>query len=325
MLNSRLRNITVIIVILVLAVIILIIGRRSPFGTRNSEFHVDNTEKVSRILISGEKQSVDLQRTDRGWTVNGMHYARPSAIETILRVIGQMRIKSPVSSAIFQRVRGDDPAPLIEVQIFAARRQIQSFRIYQDNASSHGGIMQKRKDSKPFYVHVPGYDPDPCSHFVVDEKYWMPYTVFNISPEEIGRIDLRYFSREDSSFSIVIRDRDILFSNAVYEGAELDTAAIGRYFSYFTYVPFERWVHGNLSSAGRLFTGIRPYFRLDVFNDDADTLSLMTWTMMKKQGGSATEDTDRLLGSTNGGDDMFIIKYYDLDPLIKGPSYFISD
>lgn len=325
MLNPRLRNITVIIVILVLAVIILIIGRRSPFGTRNSEFHVDNTEKVSRIVINGEKQSVDLQRTDRGWTVNGKHYARPSAIETVLRVIGQMRIKSPVSSAIFQRVRGDDPAPLIEVQIFAARRQIQSFRIYQDNASSHGGIIQKRKDSKPFYVHVPGYDPDPCSHFVVDEKYWMPYTVFNISPEEIGRIDLRYFSREDSSFSIVIRDRDILFSNAVYEGAELDTAAIGRYFSYFTYVPFERWVHGNLSSAGRLFTGIRPYFRLDVFNDDADTLSLMTWTMMKKQGGSATEDTDRLLGSTNGGDDMFIIKYYDLDPLIKGPSYFISD
>lgn len=325
MLNSRLRNITVIIVILVLAVIILIIGRRSPFGTGNSEFHVDNAEKVSRIVISGEKQSVDLQRTAGGWTVNGKHYARPSAIDAILRVIGQVRIKSPVSSSVFDRVRGDDPAPPIGVEIFDGRRQIQSFRIYRDTVSSFGGIMQKRKDSKPFYVHVPGYNADPCSYFVVDTKYWMPYTVFNISPEEIKGIDMHYFSKEDSSFSIVIDDRDILFSSAVYAGAGLDTAAIGRYLSYFTYVPFERWVPGSLSSNGGLFNGIRPYFRLDLFTNDADTLSLLTWTMMITQGDSVTEDTDRLLGSTNDGDDMFIIKYYDLDPLIKGPSYFISE
>jgi hypothetical protein len=111
----------------------------------------------------------------------------------------------------------------------------------------------------------------------------------------------------------------------VYAGAGLDTAAIGRYLSYFTYVPFERWVPGSLSSNGGLFNGIRPYFRLDVFTNDADTLSLLTWTMMITQGDSVTEDTDRLLGSTNDGEDMFIIKYYDLDPLIKGPSYFISE
>ncbi|MEE4213700.1 MAG: hypothetical protein V2I34_01465 [Bacteroidales bacterium] len=319
------KRIAVLIVILVLTAILLIIGRRFPFGAGNSDFHVDNTEKISRILISGEKQSADLQRSPGGWIVNGRHPVRPSAIEPLLQFIEQLRIKSPVSGSVFEEIRSDENTSLVEVQIFAGRRIIQSYRIYRDSAPVYGGIMQKRRDTKPFYVHVPGYDIDPSSYFIADEKYWMPYTVFSISPEEIEGIDMHYFSKEDSSFSIVIDDRDILFSSAAYGGGDLDTAAIGRYLSYFTYVPFERWVPDSFYAAGSPVSELQPYFRLDLRGRDNDTLSLLTWTMMINEGGRTTEDTDRLMGSTNGGDDMFIIKYYDLDPVIKGPSYFISD
>jgi len=325
MLRLRVRNIAALILILLLTAIILIIGRRSPFGAANSEFHVDNAEEISRILISGEKQTVELQRSDDGWNVNGKHPARPSAIEAILQVIGKVRIKSPVSSTLFDKVRGDESTSLIEVRIFDGKRLIQSFRIYSDKASSHKGIMQKRKESKPFYVNVPGYDTDPCSYFVDDERYWMPYTVFSISPDRIERVDFRYFNEPDSSFSIETGKGNILFSNDLYEAPELDTAAIGRYLSYFTYLPFEMWVPDSLNNKGELYTEMKPWFRLDVYTDDPDTLSLLTWTMMIDEGGSVTKDTDRLLGSTNGGDDMFIITYYNLDPVIKGPSYFISD
>ncbi|MGM0665832.1 MAG: hypothetical protein ACQETA_00790 [Bacteroidota bacterium] len=319
------KRIAALIVILVMIAIMLIIGRRFPFGAGNSDFHVDSTEKISRILISGEKQSVDLQRSPDGWNVNGRHSARPSAIEPLLQLIEELRIKSPVSGSVFEEIRNNDNTSLIEVQIFAGKRIIQSYRIYRDTASVYGGIMQKRKDTKPFYVHVPGYDIDPCSYFITDEKYWMPYTVFSLSPDRIERIDFRYFSQADSSFSIVFRGRDILFSSAAYGGGELDTAAIGRYLSYFTYVPFERWVPDSFNATGKDVSELRPYFRLDVFSKETDSLSLLTWTMMINEGGRTIEDTDRLMGSTNGGDDMFIIKYYDIDPVIKGPSYFISD
>ena len=319
------KRIAALILILVLAAIVLIIGRRFPFGAGNSDFHVDNTEKISRILIRGENQSVNLLRSPDGWKVTGRHSARPSAIEPLLELIEQLRIKSPVSGSVFEEIRSDENTSPVEVQIFAGKRIIQSYRIYRDTASAYGGIMQKRRDTKPFYVHVPGYDIDPSSYFIVDEKYWMPYTVFSLSPDRIERIDLQYFSQADSSFSIVFRGRDILFSSAAYGGGDLDTAAIGRYLSYFTYVPFERWVPDSLSATGRRVSELRPYFRLDLRGRDNDTLSLLTWIMMINEGGKTIEDTDRLMGSTNGGDDMFIIKYYDLDPVIKGPSYFISD
>ncbi len=319
------KRITGVILIIVLAIGLFIIGRHSPFGEGNSVFHVKNTDKVTRILISKENETLELENGPDGWQVNGKYAVRPSAIESILKIIGEIRIKSPVSESIFNNISGNGDTQLIEVKIFDGGRLIQSFRIYRHTSPKFPGIMQKKKNKKPFFVHIPGYEIDPSIYFVTDEKYWIPNTVFKLSPERIEEIHFQYFEMPDSSFSIIFNGREISFTGGKYDNEDIDTVVIGRYLSYFTYVPFENWALDIRSATMDSITMATPYFKLDVLSNDSDKISLLTWVRRIKYRDRTVEDTDRLWGSINGGEDLFIIKYYDLDPLIKGPSYFISD
>jgi hypothetical protein len=43
---------------------------------------------------------------------------------------------------------------------------------------------------------------------------------------------------------------------------------------------------------------------------------------MKEKQGTKEIDSDRLLGKTDENDEFFIMRYFDIDPLIKNRSYF---
>jgi len=42
----------------------------------------------------------------------------------------------------------------------------------------------------------------------------------------------------------------------------------------------------------------------------------------KSDSSAGTTDSDRLYGKLNTMDDLFIIRYFDIDPLLKKRSYF---
>ena len=314
-----------IILIIIIIIVLFIIGRHVPFGAGNSVFYVEKTERINRIIISNQNESVSLTSKPDGWYVNDEHSARIQAVEFMLRILKNIRIKSPVSDETYNDLLNDENTREIEVQVFGDGKIMQSFFIYMNNKVDYPGIMQKRKRTKPFFVHIPGYDADPCSHFVSDYRFWIPYTVFGLSPARISEVHFNYSDIPDSSFSVVNNGQEITFQSKNYKNEGIDTLAALRYLSYFTYVPFENWAYDMSANEKVSITESNPYFSLEVVTDDADTIKLLTWRMMINDGERNVEDTDRLWGSLNGGEDLFIIKYYDLDPLIKQPSYFIIE
>ncbi|MBN1387356.1 MAG: hypothetical protein JW965_02860 [Bacteroidales bacterium] len=319
------KRLAIIISIIIIVILLFIIGRHVPFGADNSVFYVENTERINRILISDENKSVSLTLNTDGWYVNDEYRARSQAIDFLISILGDIRIKSPVTDKTYNDLLQNNSTREIEVQVFNSRKIIQSFYIYLNNEVDYPGIMQKRKKTKPFIVHLPGYDTDPCSHFVPDSRYWMPNMVFELNPGRISEIHFRYFNMPDSSFSIINNGAAMAFISKDYNNERIDSVAAGRYLSYFTWVPFETWVYDISTAEKDSITENNPYFSLEVITDDPDTLKLLTWKRMIMKGGRMVEDTDRLLGSLNGGEDLFVIRYYDLDPLIKEPSYFIID
>jgi hypothetical protein len=318
------KRLVIIILIIIIVIVLFIIGRHEPFGADNSVFFVENTDRISRISISDDNKSVSLVRDPDGWYIDDKYEASPQAIEFMLRILGDIRIKSPVSEKIYDELLQNNTRE-IEVKIFNNRNIIQSFYIYMNNEVEYPGIMQKSKKTKPFIMQIPGYETDPCSYFVPDRRYWMPNVVFGLNPVHISRVHFNYFTKPDSSFSLINDGSGIAFSSESYNNERIDTMAAGRYLSYFTYVPFDNWIYDISISGKDSITESKPYFSLDVITDEPDTIKLITWKMMIKKGGMMVEDTDRLLGSLNGGEDLFVIRYYDLDPLIKEPSYFIID
>lgn len=311
--------------IVISLVVLFIIGRHVPFGASNSVFYVENAGRISRITLSDNSRSVSLSLESGRWYVNGEKEASPRAINLILNALEDIRIKSPVSDELYKEVLENKNTREIEVKVSDKRKMLQSFYIYKSATEEHPGILQKRKKTKPFIVHIPGYEIDPSSYFVTDETYWLPYTVFELSPDEITEIHFKYFNMPDSSFCLENKEGKIAFSNEHYRNEMIDTMAIGRYFSYFTYVPFEKWAYDIDTNEKDSITSSKPYFSLEVITGHSDTTELFTWKKYIRKENITKEDTDRLWGSLDRGEDLFIIKYYDLDPLIKQPSYFIID
>ncbi len=53
-----------------------------------------------------------------------------------------------------------------------------------------------------------------------------------------------------------------------------------------------------------------------------DKIVLTLWERSVDENGIKKKDTDRLWGKTDAMDDIFIIRYMDIDPLLKKRSYF---
>lgn len=322
---DNIKRIAGMIIIIIAVLAMVLISRQVPFGAKHSAFHVENTDRIYRILISGDNREVELIRRDGQWFLDGDIEARKPAVDMILKILRDIRIKSPVSDELFNQVVDSDNAQHMEVRVYGKNRLIQSFHVYKNTEGSLPGIMKRRRATRPFIAHMPGEEADPAMYFIADREFWMPNIVFALSPEQISRVKVMYTDKPDSSFTIRKKGRQLDFYSPGSEGGQLDTLAAGRYLSYYNYIPFESYAY-DLGREQKDSVSAHPAdLSIEVVTDGADTSRLMAWTRKIMKGGSMVTDTDRLWGSVNGGEDLFVIMYYHLDPLIKYPSYFISE
>ncbi|MCF8222022.1 MAG: hypothetical protein K9J25_02660 [Bacteroidales bacterium] len=314
-------------VLIALAVIALyLISRREPFGARNSLLYIENAEPVTKVLISDGKGEVELERRMKKWKVNGKEEARKNAVMMLLEIMEDMRIKSPVSDERYEAFVSDPGTEHTRVKIYEGKSMLRSFSIFVNDSLDFPGIMKKTRSNKAFTMHLPGYDMDPCSYFIAEEKFWLPYNIFSLHPEQLDVVKLSYPGLQDSSFIIRREEDGTAFYNEHYNEAATDSLTLNRYLSYFSYVPFSKWVNDEEGEiADSLIQNTSPYFDLEIITAGNDTIRLFAWKRQLELDNGSMEDTDRLWGSLNGGHDIFVMRYYDIDPVIKFPSYFISD
>ncbi len=68
----------------------------------------------------------------------------------------------------------------------------------------------------------------------------------------------------------------------------------------------------------------RLYIKYHVSTTSGKKLTLTLWALQIDKNGSKEVDSDRLLGKTDERDELFVIRYFDIDPLIKKRSYFYN-
>ncbi len=317
------KNISLAILLIVLLAAIIMIRNRSPFGKNQSSFATEPDREITRIELSQDEKKLVLERNDKVWKVNGKYEARNSSISFILDVLAEMKIKSPVSPDVFDKeVIGMNIIP-VRVKIFENTRLIRSFYVFKTMSNIYGNIMKLKPKAKPFIVYIPGYESDIGSIFNTDELYWQPYIVFNLLPSEIAFITLENFSDPGSSFKIDNSTGLFRLSDPDSELTGWDTLKVKRYLSYFTIVPFDSWAF-DLSESGQVkIKNSTPMYRISVTKSDGTKVSLTLWE--KLQEGSGTRDSDRLWAKTGERDELFIIRYFDIDPLLKKKSYFFKE
>jgi hypothetical protein len=313
------------IAVAVILIFLLLFRNRLPFGGKNSSFGSDPHKEITRIEFSGSGKKLSLEKKGDKWIINGRTEARKSGILFIIRVLREMEIKSPVSPDLFRSEITDKGINPVKIRVFDERKLFKSFLVYKTRSNMYGNIMKIRERSKPFIVCVPGFDGDIGSAFTLNELFWQPYTVFNLLPSEIESVNLENFDDPSDSFIITSKDHHFVLSSDGKDLSGWDPALVTRYLSYFAWIPFEKWAL-DLSDQEKKTVGLRkPLYRITISTSAGKKLALTLWEKIKEEEGSETRDSDRLLGRTEASDEFFVMRYFDIDPILKKKSYFFPE
>jgi hypothetical protein len=243
----------------------------------------------------------------------------------LLRILTEIKIKSPVSAELFvSEITAKGIGP-VRVKVYEKRKLVKSFLVYKTASNSYGNIMKMKERSKPFIVYIPGYEGNVGSCFTLNELFWQPYTVFNYLPSEIEYINLENLSDTSSSFSISNKNQHFTLSviNRDLEG--WDSILISRYLSYFTWIPFEKWAFDIGGEEKKMVESQQPLYRITVNSTGGKKSVLTLWEKKGGEDGTKIRDSDRLLGKTGSSDEFFVMRYFDIDPLLKKRSYFFPE
>jgi hypothetical protein len=316
------RNILLSSVLILVLILVIIIKGRSPFGKSESLFAAGQQNEITRIEFSDAGRKLVLEKQAEGWIVNGKHEVRKSGISFILRILSEIKIKSPLSPELFKSEITEKNIDPVRVKVYDRNKLLRAFLVYKTSSNIYGNVMKRRESSKPFILYVPGFEGDIGSAFTLNELFWQPYTVFNMLPSEISAITLENISDPASSFSITNKCNIYTLSDTKNLLAGWDTSQVKRYISYFTWIPFERWaLELSIAESKKIESG-DPLFRLTIKKSDGRETMLTLWERKVEDAG--TKDTDRLWAKTSEKDDLFIIRYFDIDPLLKKRSYFFA-
>jgi hypothetical protein len=312
------------IFIAIAALLLILLRGRMPFGKSNSSFAVSPEVKITRIDFYQGNNKLSIEKSGELWLINKKYEARKSAVLFTLNMLREIKIKSPVSAEIFTNEVVNKKLDPVKVNIFEKRRLVKSFFVYKTASNVYGNIMKIKASSKPFIVYIPGYEENIGIHFIVNELFWQPFMVFNLSPSQITSVKLENLVDTSSSFLINCDRKGYMLSDLNRNITGWDTLKVQRYLSYYTAIPFEKWAFGLPESEKKSIESVYPIYRITVNQSDGNEIILTVWEKWNIIDGVKKTDTDRIWAKTNSRDEIFVMRYFDLDPVLKKRSYFIT-
>jgi hypothetical protein len=316
-------NVGLVLVLVMISLKIFFIDR-SPFGKDNSSYALDKDKIVSRIEMTRGDEKLIIKDDNGTLSVNGTTRVRKGEVITLLNLISEIQIKSPVSDDAFNEVVIKPGIEPVKVKIFVKNRLIKTYLVYRTESNVYGNIMKTSEKAKPFIIYAPGFENNIGSFFELNELVWLPYTVFNLMPSEIDAIDVRYNEDKESSFKIETDEKNKLITDS--EGATItncDSLKVLRYLSYYTYVPFEKWAFElSQEEKGKIILQ-EPSVKISVSTKSGQNIILSIWERKAIVGSETIVDTDRVWGRLDNSDNIFIMRYFDIDPILKKKAYFI--
>jgi len=316
------------VIVVCVAAFFMLFRQRFPFGKSNTAFAVDSKTEITRIVFFEKDMKLVLSKDSEGeWIIGNRISARDEAVSFLLKVLKEMKVKSPVSSETFSEEIVQKKIEPVKVHVYEKRRLKKSFFVYRTESNTYGNIMKMRPSSKPYIVNVPGYETDIGSYFTANQLFWQPFIIFNFMPSEIEEVTLQNYTDTSASFRVLCGAENISLLTA--DGAPAaccDTMRVRRYISYFTYIPFERWATELTPQKKEEVKSSQPLWKIELKTKEGKTVNLTVWQKLKTADeGREVIDNDRVWGKTDDADDIFVIRYFDIDPVLKKISYFCGE
>ncbi len=317
--------ITALLILGVAVVWILTKDHGRTISSRVTDFAVDEPERLDRIVLEKGERRLELNREEGKWLLNLMFEARTDAIEQLFKALRRIRVKSPSPLSLQDELDKGFADSSIKVDLHRGRRK-KRYYVYDHVQDSQGYMMMEGSDQS-FAVEVHGYEGKLSDLFVVDEGYWRPNMLFQINPRSIESVSVEYGENNEHSFFLKIRERNdyklSLPSGDIVEN--VNDSLVSVFLSNFYYVPFQRFADSEEKQLADSLAASEPAYTITVAGDDDYKRKVDLYRVVRsvdETSGEVKTDPFILYGFTGNGEDMVIVRYTDVDLILRRGGYF---
>lgn len=319
--------ISVFLILLVVASYILLIEHPGIFRSSKNEFAIEDTSKIRLIEIRSPDQIIILEKLDGKWMINRRFTASTTRINGLLMIISRLSLYAvppdSIRDQIMKRLKDNGQ----RLMVLTNRRNPHVIYMYHDTVYTDATYMMKEKSGLAYRMKIPGFrNTNLASLFVPEINYWRDHILFRLRQDEIKSVSYSDRNEPENSFYLINNapgDYQLFTNPDSIEVPGFDKESIERYLGYFTSVTFERFFSFK-DDVTSLFPGYPEADQVLTVHDSRDSKTeIQTFRKyIVNSLGIRETDYNQLFAVINNTDTV-IIKYVELDPVIKEIGYFI--
>ncbi|MGE0090358.1 MAG: hypothetical protein AB7S50_12880 [Bacteroidales bacterium] len=296
---------------------------------RNSNFSIDNVEKVTSIYLSEKSNTLALDKINNQWIVNNKYQAKEQSIGTLLLAINRLQVHYPVSKAEREQIALLLNNDGIQVDVKINRFNRHRFWVSKPSMNKEKTYMMMVNSSEPFVVKIPGFKGNVGELFATSENAWRNNLIFNYLPQNIQTITIEYPLTPERSFSLKnFNDGSFALINRKNQlEPDFNVEIAARYFTYFQNIQFEDVITNWPQVKKDSVFASTPYVQITV--KDFKSIENNIKIFRKQSDGETDEfgdkskfDLNKAYALLNNNNELLLIQYYNFDPLLKEIDYF---
>jgi hypothetical protein len=261
--------------------------------------------------------------------VNGLAPVRKDRMSGMLVLLSRLEVISPVSRSRSAGISRQLQENGKRVAVRLSKGEDREYLVFHDTAQTDATYMMLEDAATPFRMGVRGYrGRDLAALYTANERYWRDNVLLHLLPDQIASIRLQN-NRDPGLTYHLARNAEGRFEIAagLVPGAwsEPVAAKIRQYLGYFYGVRFETYADVSPDTPAPYAYDEKPDYVLEVISVSGLQTSLEFFPLFTcDASGNQKMDLNVLYVRINDDTDLVVVKYLEIDPLLKDPGYFLS-
>lgn len=217
------------------------------FRSSDAAFTIRDTASVGKIFLShnGTGKSVTLERKGEAWVVDQKYPALPSMIRSLLATLYLQEAKHPAGEESREGIIRNLAGAGIKVEVYdRSGGKMRSFFVGGELSGFTGTAMLMEGSERPYVVNIPGFEGYLTTRFTPEIRYWRDRVIFDIAPEQITRLSVRYAQEPLNSFTLTQQNGklSVALDSGLSLGKPLNETRTRSYLKFFTKVYAEAFL-----------------------------------------------------------------------------------
>ncbi len=310
----------------------LFLTRETSFSSRSAsvDFSVKDTASITRILIKNPLgDSLLLARNEANWIINNRYRPEMSSVKSLMYILHHIDIKSPVPKSKIQEINDEFETKSTSVKIYEGDRVIKTLYLLDSQEKGLFTYIKSQSNNHPFIAECLGIQSTIGKYFVTNTNYWRDKTLFNFSIYNLKSVHVRNHKYNEKSFSICSKEVEgyVLFAHdsTRIEKSKINKEALMRYLSYLNYVEYIGGVMNIPDSQKDSILSSVPISSVSIRGADGQLIRVSFFPRIyKNKNNHHKTDYNYLYGEIDNNQELVLLKYMDIDPILKDIEYFIK-